>query len=123
MFVGSGDGWDPEGLDTLTPHQRRELATDLERQRRLIEARLAAVVNAVDRNEDYADDGHASMRGWLRAELNVADVDATGLLRTAALVRDHAEVAELLEAGRIGVGQVRRLGAAHANPRVADRFA
>ena len=71
----------------------------------------------------FRDDGHVSVRGWVKASIRVADVAVTHRVRTAKLVHDLPQCADALAAGRLGVDQVRELARLHANPRCGDQLA
>ena len=43
---------------------------ELELERRRIEAEMAAVVAVADARGVYGDDGHRSIKGWMRANAN-----------------------------------------------------
>ncbi len=104
----------------------RELAGrlgDVERTIRKLEAVAVSIVAEADRREVFRDDGHVSVRGWVKASLRVADVTVTHRVRTAKLVRDLPACADALAAGRLGVDQVRELARLHANPRCGDQLA
>ena len=73
----------------------RELAGrlgDVERTIRKLEAVAVSIVAEADRREVFRDDGHVSVRGWVKASLRVADVAVTHRVRTAKLVRDRPGV-------------------------------
>ncbi|MUH52456.1 MAG: hypothetical protein F2789_14740, partial [Actinobacteria bacterium] len=52
------------------------LFTELELERRRVDARLAMVVGEVDRRGLYAIDGHATVKGWCRATGRWSSADA-----------------------------------------------
>ena len=50
---------------------------ELELQRRRIEAEIAAVVAVAEARNVYGDDGHRSIKGWMRANANWSGVDVS----------------------------------------------
>ena len=60
---------------------------ELELQRRRIEAETAAVVAVADARGVYRDDGHLTVKGWLRANANWSAVDVSTMRRVVALCR------------------------------------
>ena len=95
-------------------------STELEIRR--LEAELAACVESLDLAEVHRVDGHASLRGFLRAELRWSEGQITNRLRTARLVNDLPDVVQALWAGEIGVAQAYAFGKARANPRCGDQL-
>jgi hypothetical protein len=68
---------------------------DVKRAIRKLEAVAAAIVASADRRELFRDDGHASVRGGVKASIRVSDHTVTHRLRTARLC---ARQAALLQA-------------------------
>lgn len=89
---------------------------------RRTEARIAALVRKLETDRAHTADGHASVRGLLRAEYKASDAEITHAVRCARLIDDLPEVMEALYAGEIGVAQARALGQARSNPRCGDRL-
>ena len=94
----------------------------LELERRRVEAELAAAVGEVDRRRSYLDDGHRSVKAYLRATCNYSDTEAARVGRLTAAAAEVPGVAEALHRGRIGTPQANELAGAHTNPRVRDRL-
>jgi hypothetical protein len=92
---------------------------ELEKASRFIEAARAEVLAEVDRTGAFRDHGHTTMAGWLRADISYSAGDAKHLVKVARMVVEFPQISERLQAGSIGVAQVRRLAAAHANKRVS----
>ena len=89
----------------------------IEVERRRSEAELAVLVGVLDRTGAFRADGHASVRGFLRAEVVWSDAEITHVIREARLLADAPVVGEALWNGAIGAGQTRALARARANPR------
>ncbi len=92
---------------------------ELEKVSRFIEAARAEVLAEVDRTGAFRDHGHTTMAGWLRAGISYSAGDAKHHVKVARMVVEFPQISERLQAGSIGVAQVRRLAAAHANKRVS----
>jgi hypothetical protein len=92
---------------------------ELEKASRFIEAARAEVLAEVDRTGAFRDHGHTTMAGWLRAGISYSAGDAKHHVKVARMVVEFPQISERLQAGSIGVAQVRRLAAAHANKRVS----
>ena len=95
----------------------------LELERRRIDAELALAAGEIDRRRSYLDDGHRSLKAYLRATCNHSDADAARIGRLSTAAAEVPGVAEALHAGRIGTAQANELAVAHANRRVRDRLA
>ena len=95
---------------------------ELEKASRFIEAARAEVLAEVDRTGAFRDHGHTTMAGWLRAGISYSAGDAKHLVKVARMVVEFPQISERLRSGSIGVAQVRRLAAAHANKRVTDEL-
>ena len=114
-----GDGVDIDSLDG------RALAArlgEVERAIRKLEAEAASIIATADRRELFREDGHASVRGWVKASIRVADATVIKRVRTARLCAELPACHDELAAGRLGVDQVRELARAYANPRCGDQL-
>jgi len=94
----------------------------LELERRRIDAELALAAGEIDRRRSYLDDGHRSLKAYLRATCNHSDADAARIGRLSTAAAEVPGVAEALHAGRIGTAQANELAVAHTNRRVRDRL-
>ncbi len=65
----------------------------------------------------HRDDGHLSVAGWLRANLNWSGPEIAAMKKTVRLLDDHAVVGDALLAGHIGSAQVDELARACSNRR------
>lgn len=95
----------------------------LELERRRVEAELAATAGEIDRRRSYLDDGHRSLKAYLRATCNYSDAEAARVGRLTTATVGLPGVAEALHHGHIGTPQANELAVAHGNPRVRDRLA
>jgi hypothetical protein len=95
---------------------------ELEKASRFIEAARAEVLAEVDRTGAFRDHGHTTMAGWLRAGISYSAGDAKHHVKVSRMVVEFPQISQRLRAGTIGVAQVRRLAAAHANKRVTSEL-
>jgi Domain of unknown function (DUF222) len=112
-----------EGVDDLDERELAARLGDVERTIRKLEAVAVSIVASADRREQYREDGHASVRGWVKASLRVADRTVNQRVRTAKLCTALGQVHDRLAAGELGIDQVRELARVHANPRCGDQLA
>lgn len=94
----------------------------LELERRRIETELALTAGEVDRRRSYLDDGHRSLRAYLRATCSYSDAEAARVGRLTKVTSGLPGVAEALHHGHIGTPQANELAVAHTNPRVRERL-
>lgn len=106
-----------EGLDELGARDLAGRLGEVEEAIRSLEAVAVAIVAAADRGEVYREDGHVSVRGWVKASIRTSDVEVGHRVRAAKLVTVFPQCGRELAVGRLGVAQVRELARAHANPR------
>ena len=99
-----------------------ERVRTLELERRRIEAELAVAVGEVDRRRSYLDDGHRSLKAYLRATCSYSDAEAARIGRLSAAAADVPGLIEALRDGHIGPPQANELAMAHTNSRVRDRL-
>jgi hypothetical protein len=89
----------------------------LELQHRRIDAEMAAVVSVAAARGVHRDDGHLSVAGWLRANLNWSGPEIAAMKKAVRLLDDHPVVGDALLAGHIGSAQVDELAQARSNRR------
>ncbi len=87
---------------------------------RLVEAAQVALLSTIDRNGLHQLDGHVSAKKMMRHVAKLLPGAAAGREKSMKAMRDLLEVAERFRSGQLGVDQMRRIGRAHANPRVRD---
>ncbi|MDA3012668.1 MAG: hypothetical protein O2801_09020, partial [Actinomycetota bacterium] len=96
-----------------------QLLLELETLKRTIDASIAKVVAAVDRNMWFSDDGHLSAPTWMRGIVNLTVSEAKRVGKVADFSSHYPEVAEREASGTLGVAQITRLAGLHANRRVS----
>ena len=89
---------------------------------RLIDALKAEAVGVAERTAAYAEDGHASVSGWVKATGNYSSGETRALVQSARLLHAVPEVRDAAHGGSLGSQQLRLLARVFANPRCADQF-
>ncbi len=92
----------------------------LEQDRRRIEHRITALIDAVDRSEAYADDGHRTAKNWAIGVTNWSASESAGFVRCARALRDLPTVAAAGAAGELSAEHLRAIAKVWSNPRVRD---
>lgn len=112
-----------EELETLDDRGLACRLIELEQRRRLLDAEMAAVVNAADRRAIYRADGHRSVQAWTMALTNCSGAEASRTRRLGRLQHDLPVVGDALSSGAIGPGQAHLLARVRSNPRCGDQLA
>ena len=89
---------------------------------RRIAAEQAAITREVERRGLFRDDGHRSVKAFLRANLNWSNNQAASTIKVAALLDTVTGAGNALLNGHIGTAQANELGRLRANPRVGDQL-
>jgi len=89
---------------------------------RRLAAEQAAITREVERRGLFHDDGHRSVKAFLRANLNWSNSQAASTIKAAALLDTVAGAGNALLNGHIGTAQANELGRLRANPRVGDQL-
>ena len=89
----------------------------LERASRKLDALKIAIVDTVDRNGLYAEDGHASAKTWVAFTCRTSGREAHRRVAFAKMFRTLDETACRYRTGEIGQDQVFELSRAFRNPR------
>ena len=111
-----------EGIDGLDGRTLACRLADVERAIRRLEGVAVQIVASVDRRDLFREDGHVSVRGWVKASLRLSDVEVTQRVRCARLVNRSALWQQAMGSGRLGVAQFRELGRVGANRRCGDQL-
>ena len=111
-----------EGIDGLDGRALASRLADVERAIRRLEGVAVKIVASADRRELFRDDGHVSVRGWVKASLRLSDVEVTQRVRCARLVNRSPLWQQAMGSGRLGVAQFRELGRVGANRRCGDQL-
>ena len=94
----------------------------LELERRRVEAELALTAGEIDRRRSYLDDGHRSLKAYLRGTCSYSDAEAARVRRLSAAADGVPGLAAALRGGRIGTPQANELAVAHTNTRIRERL-
>jgi len=79
---------------------------------------VLGLLDSVDRNGFYAEDGHRSTRAYARAVGNMSGADASWLVGLVRTLRAMPYTAEDFAAGAVGLSQVQELVKLHRTPAV-----
>jgi Domain of unknown function (DUF222) len=101
----------------LSASEAAALAGTLERVGRKLDALKVAVVDVVDRNGLFAEDGHRSAKTWLAFTCRVSTGEAHRRVSFAKMFRTLNETGCRYRTGEIGTDQVGELARAFRNPR------
>ena len=93
-----------------------------ELEHRRIAAEQAAITREVERRGLFRDDGHRSVKAFLRANLNWSNSQAANTIKVAALLDTVTGAGNALLNGHIGTAQANELARLRANPRVGDQL-
>lgn len=113
---------DVEALAAMTPAEREACWRELDRERALLEVRMALFVDRMGDAGLHLVDGHRSVRGFARAACNWSTAEATRFERLGRLLARFPQVGGAVEAGRLGVPQLNALARVVANPRVQEHL-
>ena len=106
-----------DDIQSLDDGDVTERLRALEVQRRRLEAETFALITLAQRRGVHRQDGHLSIAGWLRANLNWSGPQVAAAKKAARLVDTHEAVGDALTEGQIGAAQVHELARAARNPR------
>jgi hypothetical protein len=112
-------------LNTVIDYTDSELTErfrELELQRRLVAAEMAAIVREGERRAIHTVDGHRTIRHWVRAQINCPMPEATRLRRLAIACDTTTDLGDTLMNGHIGIAQADELARLATHPRVADQY-
>jgi len=98
------------------------ILAQLELITRSVEAATVKVLARTEQADAFRDDGHGTLTGWARSIVKWSPSEASARSRTASAALAHPELVRRLDAGTLGVAQVRRLATLHANRRVRDEL-
>ena len=110
-------------LQDLGPRELAAALVGLDRVRRRVEALIGEAVGVAERSVAYAEDGHASVTGFVKATCNTSGSETKAMVQCSRLLAASPEVRVAALAGQLGVAQTRLLARVFANPRSATQFA
>ncbi len=94
----------------------------LEERQRELAAELSIATAVVEGRMVFLDDGHRSMKSYLKATVNCSGAEADRRRRRAQLLNAFPGIGEALTSGRIGVEQVDVLARLRTHPAAGARF-
>jgi Domain of unknown function (DUF222) len=120
--MGSFEVPEVADLDGLSARDLGRTLAELEGVRRRVDALIAETVGVAERTVAYAEDGHASITGWVRATCNTSKAETASMVQCARLLHAIPEARTAAHDGLLGTSQVRLLARLHSNPRCADQL-
>ncbi len=114
-----------ENLDVaaLSPAEAEAYVRELDRQRRIIEARIAGFVHQVGQTGKYLDDKHRTPKAWGKAACNWSGAEAARFVKAGNMLATFDTASDLAARGDIGVAQLHALSSLVANPRIKEHLA
>ncbi len=110
-------------IQFFTATQASTWAGKIEQASRKLDAIAVALVDVVDRNGLYADDGHRSANAWCAYTCRTTRADANRRAGLAHMFRTLDETARCYRAGEVGREQVGLMAKAFRNPRCGHLLA
>jgi hypothetical protein len=104
-------------IEFFTAPEASAWAGKIEQASRKLDAIAVALVDVVDRNGLYADDGHRSAKAWCAYTCRTTRAEANRRAGLANMFRTLDETARCYRAGDLGREQVGLLAKAFRNPR------
>jgi hypothetical protein len=110
-------------IEFFTAPEASAWAGKIEQASRKLDAIAVALVDVVDRNGLYADDGHRSAKAWCAYTCRTTRAEANRRAGLANMFRTLDETARCYRAGDLGREQVGLLAKAFRNPRCGHLLA
>ena len=107
----------------LAASDRMRLLGQMARAQQELLAGFIDLLDVMDAQGDYVEDGHRSVRNLLVAQTNCDHASANAMVKAMKTMRLLPDVRKRLAAGEFGVAQVQSLATAYGNPRVRDYLA
>ena len=109
---------DDDTLGAMTAAEREACWRELDRERVLMEVRLARFGQRLGDQGLHLVDGHRSVRGFARAACNWSTSEAARFERLGQLLHRYPQVSDAVAAGELGSPQLHLLARLAGNPRV-----
>ena len=113
---------DDDTLEAMTAAEREACWRELDRERVLVEVRLARFGQRLGGHGLHLVDGHRSVRGFARAACNWSTGEAARFERLGRLLDRYPQVSEAVAAGELGSPQLHLLARLAGNPRVHEHL-
>ena len=107
----------------MSPAEAEEYVRALDRERRIVEARIATFVHQVGQTGLFAADKHRTPKAWGKAACNWSGSEAAKFVKVATMLATFDSAASLAAQGGFGVAQMHELASLVANPRVKEHLA
>ena len=107
----------------MSPAEAEQYVRALDRERRIIDARIASFVHQVGQTGLYSADKHRTPKAWGKAACNWSGAEAARFVRVGTMLATFDTAAEAAANGDIGVAQMGALAQLVANPRVKEHLA
>jgi Domain of unknown function (DUF222) len=110
-------------VEFLTAAEASEFAGKIERASRKLDAIAVSIVDVVDRNQLYTEDGHASATAWSAYTCRTTRREAMRRVALAKMFRSLDETARCYRTGSLGREQAGFMARASGNPRCGHLLA
>ena len=107
----------------MSPAEAEQFVRGLDRERRIIEARIATFVHQVAVTGLFAADKHRTPKAWGKAACNWSGAEAGRFVKAGAMLATFDSAADMAARGDMGVAQMHALAGLVANPRVKEHLA
>ena len=107
----------------MSPADLEAFARALDRERRIIEAKIATFVHRVSESGGYLHDKHRTPKSWGKAACNWSGAEAARFVRAGVMLATFDSAADMAARGDMGVAQMHALASVVANPRVKEHLA
>ena len=107
----------------MSPADLEAFARAMDRERRIIEAKIATFVHRVGESGGYLHDKHRTPKSWGKAACNWSNAEAARFVRVGDMLSTFDSAAEMAARGDMGVAQMHALAGLVANPRVKEHLA
>ena len=107
----------------MSPAEAVEYVRALDRERRILDARIASFVHQVGQTGLFAVDKHRTPKAWGTAACNWSGAEAARFVRVGTMLATFDTAAEMAARGDIGVAQMGALAQLVANMRVKEHLA
>jgi hypothetical protein len=110
-------------IEFLTASEASELAGKIEQASRKLDAIAVSIVDVVDRNQLYSQDGHASATAWSAYTCRTTRREAMRRVALTKMFRSLHETERCYRAGQLGREQAGFMARAFGNPRCGHQLA
>ena len=107
----------------MSPTEAEAFVRELDRERRVVEAKIATFVHQVAETGLFSADKHRTPKAWGKAACNWSGGEAGRFVKAGAMLSKFGSAAVLAADGGLGVAQMHALAAVTANPRVQQHLA